>query len=49
MDEERDILFILAPLQVSQQIMEDVNKEFGLTSPANGMVFAVPTEKAYKI
>ena len=48
-DEEREILCILAPLQVSKQIMEDVNKEFGLTSPANGIVFAVPTEKAYKI
>ena len=48
-EEEREILCILAPLKVSKQIMEDVNIEFGLTSPANGMVFAVPTEKAYKI
>lgn len=48
-DEDREMLFILAPLKVSKQIMEDVNKDFGLTSPANGMVFAVPTEKAYKI
>ncbi len=48
-DEEREILCILAPLKASAQIMEDVNKEFGLTSPANGMVFAIPTEKAYKI
>lgn len=48
-DEDREILLILAPLKVSKQIMEDVNKEFGLTSPANGMVFAIPTEKAYKI
>ena len=29
--------------------MEDVNKEFGLASFANGIIFAVPTEKAYKI
>ncbi len=49
MDGEREILFILAPLKVSKQIMEEVNKEFGLTSDANGMVFAIPTEKAYKI
>lgn len=48
-DEEREILCILAPLKTSKQIMEDVNKEFGLTSSANGIVFAVPTEKAYKI
>ena len=48
-DGEREMLFILAPQNTSRQIMEDVNKEFGLTSPANGIVFALPTEKAYKI
>lgn len=48
-DEEREMLCILAPLKVCNQIMADVNKAFGLTSPANGMVFALPTEKAYKI
>ena len=48
-DEDREILCILAPLKASEQIMLDVNKEFGLTSSANGIVFAVPTEKAYKI
>lgn len=46
---EREILCILAPLKTSAQIMEDVNKEFGATSAANGVVFAIPTEKAYKI
>ena len=49
MDGEREILCILAPLKTSKQIMEDVNKDFGLTSKANGVVFAIPTEKAYKI
>lgn len=48
-DEEREILCILAPLKTSEQIMEDVNKDFGTTSPANGIVFSIPTEKAYKI
>lgn len=48
-DEEREMLCILAPLKTCKQIMEDVNKDFGLTTPANGIVFAVPTEKAYKI
>lgn len=48
-DGEREILCILAPLKASRQIMEDVNTAFGLTSSANGIVFAVPTEKAYKI
>lgn len=48
-DGEREILCILAPLNTSKQIMEDVNKQFGLKSEANGILFAVPTEKAYKI
>lgn len=48
-DGEREMLCILAPLKTSKQIMEDVNKEFGFTSEANGIVFAIPTEKAYKI
>ena len=48
-DNEREMLCILAPLKTSKQIMEDVNKEFGLTSAANGFIFAIPTEKAYKI
>ena len=48
-DSNREILFILAPEKASGQIMEDVNREFGLTSAANGIIFAVPTEKALKI
>lgn len=48
-DGEREILCILAPLNASKQIMTDVNREFGLNSEANGIVFAIPTEKAYKI
>lgn len=48
-DGEREILCILAPLKVSKQIMEDVNREYGISSPANGILLAVPTEKAYKI
>ncbi len=48
-DGDREILCILAPLKTSAQIMEDVNKEFGTTSAANGIIVAIPTEKAYKI
>lgn len=48
-DGEREILCILAPHNTSKQIMEDVNADFGITSKANGIVLAVPTEKAYKI
>ena len=46
---EREILLILAPDKVGCQIMEDVNREFGITSAANGIIFALPTEKAFKI
>ncbi|MBE6632693.1 MAG: hypothetical protein E7623_08395 [Ruminococcaceae bacterium] len=48
-DEERELLTILAPLKTSRQIMEDVNREFGINSKANGIIVAIPTEKAYKI
>lgn len=49
LDGEREILCILAPLNTSKQIMNDVNKQFGITSDANGILFAISTEKAYKI
>ncbi len=48
-DGEREMLCILAPHKACKQIMEEVNREFGLTSPANGIIFALPTEKALKI
>lgn len=48
-DEEREILLILAPHAASQRIMESVNSGFGLSSQANGIIFALPTEKAFKI
>ncbi len=47
--DEREILCILAPRKTSNQIMDSINKEFGITSDANGTIFAVPAEKAYKI
>ena len=48
-DEDREILFILAPLKTGKQIMDDINREFGINSKANGIITAIPTEKAYKI
>ena len=48
-DSERELLCILAPSKTSQKIMEDVNRDFGLTSQANGIIIALPTEKAFKI
>lgn len=48
-EEEREVICILAPANVSQNIMDDVNREFGLRSEAHGILCAVPVEKAYKI
>ena len=48
-DEERELLFILAQTKIVPQIMQDVNREFGISSNANGIIFALPTEKAFKI
>lgn len=48
-DEEREMLFILAPSKISEQIMGDVNSQFGINSEANGIIFSLPTEKAFKI
>ncbi len=48
-EEEREIIFILAPANVSNQIMDDVNNKFGLRTEARGILCTVPVEKAYKI
>lgn len=48
-DSEREIIFILSPTNKSKQIMEAVNTDFGVTSAANGTIFAVPAQKAFKI
>ncbi len=49
LDGERELLCILAPVKTSKQIMDEVNKDFGITSDANGILFTIPAEKAYKI
>lgn len=48
-DGDREILCIFAPFKTTKQIMEEVNSGFGITSPANGFIFALPAEKAFKI
>ena len=34
---------------ISMEPLGDVNREFGINSKANGIITAIPTEKAYKI
>ena len=48
-DAVEDYRLALYDITDLKQIMEDVNREFGITTPANGIIFALPTEKAYKI
>lgn len=47
--DEKEIIMILAPVGISDQILNDVNREFGMKTPAQGMVCALPVEKAFKI
>lgn len=47
--EEREIILIMAPADVSRKIMDDVNREFGIRTEAGGIMCALPVEKAYKI
>lgn len=48
-EEEREIILIMAPGNITGDIMETVNEKFGLRSPARGIMCSVPIEKAYKI
>ncbi|MBQ8545483.1 MAG: hypothetical protein IJ437_00905 [Clostridia bacterium] len=49
LDEEKEIVTILAPDSIRNQILEDVNNEFGLKSEAQGVVLSVPVDKVFKI
>lgn len=46
---EKEIITILAPETVRDKILEEVNREFGLLSKAQGTICALPVEKAFKI
>ena len=49
LDEEKEIIAILAPDSVRNQILESVNTEYGLKSEAQGVVLSVPVDKVFKI
>ena len=46
---EKQIIAILAADSIKNKVMDDVNSEFGLTSEAQGVVFSLPVDKAFKI
>ena len=47
--QQREILTIFAHATVAANIMDDINRIHGALSDANGIVMAVPVDKAYKI
>ena len=47
--EEREIIMILAASNIATKIMDAVNKEHGVRSEANGIVCALPVERAFKV
>ncbi|MBQ7352462.1 MAG: hypothetical protein IJW54_00495 [Clostridia bacterium] len=49
LNEEKEIVSILAPNSIRNQILEDVNREFGLKTEAQGVVLSVPVDKVFKI
>ena len=49
LEEEKEIVAILAADSIRNQILEDVNSEFGLKSEAQGVVLSVPVDQVFKI
>ena len=49
LNEEKEIVTILAPNSIRNQILEDVNNQFGLKSEAQGTVLSLPVDKVFKI
>ena len=49
LNDEKEIVTILAPNSIRNQILEDVNNEFGLKSEAQGTVLSIPVDKVFKI
>ena len=49
LQEEKEIITILAADTVRDQILEDVNKNFGLRTEAQAIVCAIPVDRAFKI
>ena len=49
LEDEKEIVAILAPENVRNEILESVNTEFGLKSEAQGVVLSIPVEKVFKI
>ena len=49
LQEEKEIITILAADTIRDQILEDVNRNFGLRTEAQAIICAVPVDWAFKI
>jgi len=49
LQEEREIVAILAPDSIRDQLMNDVNAAWGARTEAQGILCAVPVDRAFKI
>ena len=47
--EEKEIISILASENIAVAVMNEINAHFGLKTDASGTVVAVPVDKAFKI
>ena len=46
-NEEKEILMIVARREMKQKIMMSISSEMGMSSPAQGIVFTLPVEDVY--
>ena len=47
--DEKEIITIFAPDSIRNEIMDEVNKKFGILSEAQSVICSVPVDKAFKI
>ena len=46
-NEEKEILMIVARREMKQKIMMSISSEMGMSSPAQGIVFTLPVDDVY--
>ena len=46
-NEEKEILMIVARKEIEQKIMMSISSEMGMSSPAQGIVFTLPVDDVY--
>ncbi len=46
-NEEKEILMIVARKEIKQKIMMSISSEMGMSSPAQGIVFTLPVDDVY--